>query len=93
MFWNKKSKAIVNEIPDDYVFSDEYELVVEYSASYHGNDWRVSCDDILGSLAYGKTKEEAIILGQNALYYFDLEQKKKKDNPPETFVVPPIRKF
>ena len=92
MFWNKK-KQIVNYVPDDYVFSQEYELVVEYSASYHGDDWRVSCEEILGSLAYGKTKEEAIILGQNALFRFDLEQKKKRDNPPETFIVPPIRRF
>lgn len=91
--WKQPAKNIV---PDDYEFLCEYEIEVKYkpSGQFKESPWSASCiSSQCFAMAFGRTKEEAIVNIQNTLYRFDLEERFKRSNPDETFTIPPIRKF
>lgn len=88
--FKRKIKSIV---PDNYEFSKEYQITVEYSPDYwQEKPWYATVAGWTGSRR-GRTKEEVIILTQNDIYEGELKHKALEDNPTETFTIPPIRKF
>lgn len=91
--FKRKAKNIV---PDDYEFSREYSVTVKFKPPRDKRDrpWTAECiDSYTFAMAFGMTKEEAIIRLQNKLYEFDYDDRMLRANPSETFTIPPIRKF